>query len=300
MKILITGSEGNIGSQLVPYLRNQGHEVYGIDTKQRFAQKFITADVTTPGDLFRVFDFVRPDVVIHLAAMVSRVTCEVAPVHTVQTNIAGTANVIELCKDFKAKLLYFSTSEVYGNKDGQLYESDEPEPNNLYGLSKWLGEQLVQYHVTQGLDALVVRPFMFYHETEDQGDHRSAMIRFATGLLNGEKIVVHAGSVRSWLHMNDAVRIIEKLCHVQGFYTVNVGHPDCIRTEALAMLLCEATGRDYNEAVICADLPGRMTLVKRPDLRLQTELTGIVPEVDVETGLRLVVYHLRETSSNRK
>ena len=85
-----------------------------------------------------------------------------------------------------------------------------PRPNNRYGLSKLLGEQLVEYEVrTHGLEAVVLRPFMMYDENEDLGDHRSAMIRFSSELALGRPIEVHRGSGRSWLHVTDAVRAIE-------------------------------------------------------------------------------------------
>lgn len=67
-----------------------------------------------------------------------------------------------------------------------------PQPNNRYGLSKLLGEQLVGYEVrTNGLRAVSLRPFMGYDEDEEFGAHRSAMIRFAYGLATGQPIEVH-------------------------------------------------------------------------------------------------------------
>jgi nucleoside-diphosphate-sugar epimerase len=70
-----------------------------------------------------------------------------------------------------------------------------PRPNNRYGLTKLLGEQLVDYEVAQhGLRAVTLRPFMIYDENEDFGDHRSAMIRFAHDLARGRPIQVHRGS----------------------------------------------------------------------------------------------------------
>jgi nucleoside-diphosphate-sugar epimerase len=293
MKIIVTGSEGNIGSLLVPYLKSQGHEVYGIDIRQRFAPDYMTADINAAADIALAFQSFKPQVVIHLAAMVSRVTSEKSPALTIQTNLGGTSNIIQLCKAVGAKLIFFSTSEIYGNTGGILYESDQPQPNNLYGLSKWLGEQLVTYEVTKGLDALIVRPFMFYHETETTGDHRSAMIRFIYDLMHGNKAVVHKGSVRSWLHLDDGVAIIEKLCHVKGFYTVNVGHPEAVKTEALAYLICDFLGLDFDSSVELTDLPERMTLTKYPSLSVQAELTAYLPKISLKEGVSRVINNLK-------
>jgi len=293
MKILITGSEGNIGTVLVPYLKQAGHVVYCIDIRQKFADDYLTADINNAADMAHAFYEFKPNVVIHLAAMVSRITSEKSPALTIATNLGGTSNVIQLCKGVGAKLLYFSTSEVYGNLGGLLYESDAPQPNNIYGLSKWLGEQLVTYEVRNGLDALIVRPFMFYHENETIGEHRSAMIRFAHGLATGQKITVHEHSTRSWLHLDDGVRIIEKLCDKSFFCTVNVGHDCVIHMTTLAHMMCDYLDIDFDDHVKITPLPERMTLTKIPSLLLQNELTGHVPVIGIEQGVKRVIDRVR-------
>ena len=97
--------------------------------------------------------------------------------------------------------------------------------------------------------------------------------------------------------MDDAVKIIERLCHVTEYYTVNMGHPEVIATEKLAMMLCELTGRNYDQAVESIPQPGRMTLVKCPSLLLQEKLTGYKPAISIEQGVNRVIDYLL---SNRK
>ena len=99
----------------------------------------------------------------------------------IATNLAGINNVLQLCKRAEARCVFFSSSEVYGPQLRPMDDSRSvPQPNNRYGLSKWLGEQLVEYEVrTSGLRAVTLRPCMIYDEDEDVGEHRSAMIRFA-------------------------------------------------------------------------------------------------------------------------
>ncbi|WP_204273092.1 hypothetical protein, partial [Enterobacter hormaechei] len=58
------------------------------------------------------------------------------------------------------------------------------------------------------------------------GDHRSAMIRFASNLALGKPIQVHGGSARGWFHVSDAVRAIEAASRVEDYAVVNIGHPD--------------------------------------------------------------------------
>lgn len=296
MRILITGSEGNIGSYLVPELIRNGHDVFGIDIRQGFRHNYRVCDITKPVDMTMVFDAFKPDVVYHLAAMVSRVTCELSPSLTVDTNISGTNNVIQMCKRYGAKMINFSTSEIYGNIGGLLKE-DRPDinPNNIYGITKYMAEQLVKYEISNGLRAITVRPFMIYHENETFGINHSAMIRFAEGLLIGQKITVHKGASRSWIHMKDAVKVLSGLAQCQQDVTMNIGDDRVVDMEYIARYMCDMTGLKYESCVTEEDLPPRMTLTKIPDITTMRKVTGIIPEYDIESGIRLVV----ETAKTR-
>src|SRR5215210_5339005 len=204
-KALVLGSEGNIGAPLTRHLMATGWEVLEADIRPGWRDRYVMADINHPVDLLPAFDW-EPTVVFLLSAMVSRVTCEQASSLAIATNLSGVNNVLQLAKRAKSKVVFFSTSEVYGPHCDPMDETDSnPKPNNRYGLSKLLGEQLVEYEVrTHGLDAVVLRPFMVYDENEDLGDHRSAMIRFSSELALGRPIEVHRGSARSWLHITDA------------------------------------------------------------------------------------------------
>lgn len=291
-RILLIGSEGNIGTKLAPHLRSQGHEVYRCDQIQNYADDYSVVNILQPIDLLRVFEEFEPEVVYLLAAMVSRVTCEDSPGLTIDTNLSGLNNVIQLCKNYDSRLIYFSTSEVYGNIGGKLHEDRECKPNNIYGLTKYLGEQLVQYFL---MDAIIVRPFMFYDEDETRGDHRSAMIRFCYHLIRKEKITVHKGSRRSWMHISDAVKVLERLLYVHSDENiiVNIGSEDLIKTEELAAMICNKLRVKYEDYVIEEPLPGKMTLDKQPDTSRQYKLTGVLPLVDLQSGIDRVLTKLR-------
>ena len=295
MRILVTGSEGNIGRKLVPYLQKQGHQVHRCDIVEHFADDYTLGNINTLGDFYTAFVRFKPQVVFNLAAMVSRMTCENSPGMTIETNVYGLYNVIALCRQFGARLFYFSTSEVYGNIGGTLQEGRQDlSPNNLYGLSKWLGEKLVQYEVTKGLDAIIVRPVMFYDEDETLGQHRSAMIRFAENLLRGNKITVHKNARRSWMHISDGVAILERLLYVKGFHIINIGSAEVVTMKAFATLMCAYLGLQYDDVACEVDLPERMTLEKLPDTTLQVQLTNYVNRVDLKTGIRLVLDRVKQ------
>lgn len=286
-KALVIGSEGNIGKPLVKYLRERGYKVVTTDIKPGFKPDYYVADITKPVDLIKAFEF-KPDYVFHLAAMVSRVTCEQSASMAVDTNLVGTQNIIELTKKYGAKLINFSTSEVYGPNSEMMDENIRPEPNNRYGMSKLLAEQLVEYEVkNHGLKAVTLRPFMMYDENEDLGDHRSAMIRFACDLARGKEIEVHNGSARGWLHVSDAVRAIEAATKVEEYCVINIGNPDVRPISELAEMIRKQLNADI-KLVKQIELPERMTLVKKPNLLRQKELLGIDELVTLERGVELV------------
>jgi nucleoside-diphosphate-sugar epimerase len=293
MKILVTGSEGNIGKVLVPYLNKCGHTVFRCDQVQGFGKNYLTVNILSAGDLFTAFDNFRPDVVFHLAAMVSRITCEASPNLTMDTNLSGLNNVIQLCKTFESRLIYFSTSEVYGNIGGLLSEDRKCKPNNLYGLSKYLGEKLVEYERTKGLKAITVRPFMLYHEDENTGEHRSAIIRFTEALIKKQRITVHIGSSRSWLHLEDGVQMLEKLLYYQ-FDIINIGSPEQITTKKLVEIICEKLDLNYSDYATEIPLPERMTLKKMPDLSKQYVLKNSHKFIKLENGIERVLNRLKE------
>jgi nucleoside-diphosphate-sugar epimerase len=296
MKVLAIGSEGNIGGPLVEYLRTQGQEVYSTDIKPGYRPEYAMADINHPVDLLDAFDW-GPDVVYLMAAVVSRVTCEQAGSLAVATNIGGVNNIVQLVKRAGAKLIYFSTSEVYGPTE-ELMDEDvsTPRPNNRYGLTKYLGEQIVDYEVrTHGLQAVTVRPFMFYDENEALGDHRSAMIRFAQGLAEGKPVEVHGGTSRSWMHISDAVRALYATMFVDHYEVINIGHPDVVETTALAEMF--RTRLDAPRSLLnIIEQPGRMTPTKVPALNKQRDLLGIVPAVDVEEGVARVAARFRASA----
>ena len=293
-KALVLGSEGNIGMPLVKHLRASGVDVLESDIKPGWRDGFLMADINHPVDLLPAFDW-KPDVVFLLSAIVSRVTCEQASSLAISTNLGGINNVLQLAKRAGSRVVFFSTSEVYGPECDPMDERlSDPKPNNRYGLSKLLGEQLVEYEVrTHGLKACVLRPFMMYDENEELGDHRSAMIRFTSDLVLGRPIHVHRGSMRSWLHVSDAVRAIEAAAALDHYAVINIGHPDVMPIESLAEMIRSTVGADPS-LVRINDLPQRMTLVKRPTLERMQSILGVTPTVSVQHGVRLVCARVRE------
>jgi len=294
MLALIIGSEGNIGKPLVNYLKIRGYDVLEIDIHNGYREDYLVADINHPIDLLPAFDK-KPDVVFLLSAMVSRVVCEQASSLSVSTNLAGINNVIQLCKRSNSKLIFFSTSEVYGPGCETMSETEiNLKPNNRYGLTKLLGEKLVEYEVDNyGLRAMVLRPFMIYDEYEEPGEHRSAMIRFVTKLVAGKPVEVHKNCERSWLHVSDAVRAIEQAVYIDKYMIINIGNDKIISVESLARLICKELNVS-EDLIQLIEQPKQMTKIKNPQLDRQRYILKVVPKVGIGEGIKQVCKVARE------
>lgn len=137
MKILVTGANGQLGYDVVKELQKQNIECYGVTRKD-----FDLVDFEATKKFIVHY---MPDVVIHCAAYTAVDKAEDERGLCYLVNASATENIAEICKKINAKMLYISTDYVFdGTKDG-LYEVDDiPNPINVYGKTKLLGEQAVQ------------------------------------------------------------------------------------------------------------------------------------------------------------
>ena len=140
MKVLVTGSQGQLGYDVIKELRSRGHEALGFDLPE--------LDITDEAAVLAVFDRVKPDAVIHCAAWTAVDAAEesgnIAKVFAV--NEGGTRNLAAACKRTGAKLLYLSTDYVFDGQGSAPWGADETRyaPLNEYGKSKLAGENAVR------------------------------------------------------------------------------------------------------------------------------------------------------------
>ena len=140
MKVLVTGSKGQLGYDVIKELCSRRHEALGFDLPE--------LDITDEAAVQAVFDRVKPDAVIHCAAWTAVDAAEesgnIAKVFAV--NEGGTRNLAAACKRTGAKLLYLSTDYVFDGQGSAPWRADETRfaPLNEYGKSKLAGENAVR------------------------------------------------------------------------------------------------------------------------------------------------------------
>lgn len=137
MKVLVTGANGQLGYDVVKELQKRNIECFGA-TRQDF-------DIV---DFEATENFIinyMPDAVIHCAAYTAVDKAEDEQGLCYLVNALATENIADICKKINAKMLYISTDYVFdGTKDGFYEVDDEPNPINVYGKTKLLGEEAVQ------------------------------------------------------------------------------------------------------------------------------------------------------------
>ncbi len=137
MKVLVTGINGQLGHDVMGELNKRGHEAVGVDIEEM--------DITDAECVKRVMTQTAPDAVIHCSAYTAVDRAEEEVELCRRVNAEGTKNVAEVCARLDCKLLYLSTDYIFSGEGERPWEpGDEPDPLNVYGLTKFEGEQEIK------------------------------------------------------------------------------------------------------------------------------------------------------------
>ena len=145
MRVLITGASGLLGLNLALDV-SRTHEVLGVDRSKLASPPFrvIQADLLDQDALAGLIDKTRPQAIIHCAAMADVDLCESNPDLAHRTNSELPGLIAGLCARHKIRLIHISTDAVFGGKkDGAYVETDMPDPQGIYAITKLEGERRV-------------------------------------------------------------------------------------------------------------------------------------------------------------
>ncbi len=159
-KLLIISASGLLGSKLYESC-SENYEVYGTyNTHKPEFRNMHQLDVVKRDAIFRLFDEVKPDLVVDTHAVSNVDYCELHPEEAWRTNVEGTKNVAEACKTNGCKLIFISTDYVYdGNKATPYSEKDKPHPINYYGKTKLIAEKVIE---ALDLDYIIARTAVLF------------------------------------------------------------------------------------------------------------------------------------------
>ena len=252
--VLITGGVGYIGSFLEPELIRRGYTVHTMDRVRLVKENYHRGDIIDYIRLREIFDEVQPDIVYHLAGMISRKECEETQQMAITTNQIGTLNVCNLALEHNCRLVHTGSSEEYGTSfmTAGVITEDVPfgRPTSLYSFTKRAASEMIEYfqHV-KDLDAVGLRLFMIYGPREPPTEYRSAIARFIYYALTNQPLPVHRNTSRGWCYIEDIVDAIATMCDeklVKSGDIYNLGCSDLIPTEDLAQMIvkmCESNSK---------------------------------------------------------
>ena len=144
MRILLTGANGVLASEVIKVLNQSSHDIVKTDIK-KFKPDIKSLDICDRDGVFGCFESEKPDYVLHFAAETDVDLCQQEPAHAFSINASGTKNVALACKALGIKLVYTSTAMVFnGNKQAPYIEIDKTDPVNVYGKSKLEGELAIR------------------------------------------------------------------------------------------------------------------------------------------------------------
>jgi len=279
MKVLVTGASGFIGKYLTKELCNAKYDVIGID---RFLGD---GDLVSPDVAFGVIEKHRPDIVVHLAAKAGRLFGEENPTVTVSSNTIATIYVARACAKFNSRLVYVSTSEVFGDC-GQHFVGEKEEgvlPHNLYGLSKKWGEEAACLYANKGLQ--ILRLSMPYGPGLPAGRGRAAIITFLWNAHNRKPITVHRGGRRCLCWIGDLITGMRMVVENGGTGIWSIGRQDneasMLDVARLACSIAEAPLDLIKEI----EPPSNQTIVKRLNVDRLIALSW-KPQVNLYEGMR--------------
>ena len=313
--ILVTGGAGFIGSHLCDKLVEQDNVVICLDNLLTGSQKniahllsrknffFVNQDACLP---FRSKRFTKIDQIYHLASPAdpnvnSPVSYMSYPFETMRVNTIGTWNMCELAIKHNAKLLFASTSEVYG--DPQKSPQDEEYrgnvsttgPRSVYDEAKRFGETIISAFVRlKGLNARTVRIFNTYGPGMNIKEGR-AVVNFIKQAIANELMTIYGDGrqTRSFCYIDDQISglLLAMEKGVKG-EVYNIGNDDERIILDFAKIIKKLT--KSNSEIGFEKLPEDDPLQRKPDISKARKLLGWMPRTSLEEGLKLTIGYFRK------
>ena len=315
---LVAGGAGFLGSHLINALVDQGHRVVVIDNLSTGHVRNLEHAISTGRVTFIYADISQPYVelrtviakatsepisrVFHLASPASPKAYGAHPWETLQVNAIGTMSLVEVAVEHKARLLYASTPEVYGeplvHPQAETYfgNVDPVGIRSCYYEGKRFGEAAVAAAVrVLGLDGRIVRLFNCYGPAMDDADGRLIPELFHAVEAN-LPLPIHGNGkqTRSMTFIDDAIAILlwamERPQHVD-VQPLNIGNDEEHTVEEIARAVAAVAGVPFDPKY----LPAREAdpQIRRPDLTLARSY-GLDAPTSLEEGLRATHRWLRE------
>jgi UDP-glucuronate decarboxylase len=313
MHILITGGTGFIGNHLCRKLVNAGNRVVCLDNN-------FTGSLSNIQDLLEnpLFTFLEHDVIehihidelfdqiYHLACPASPVAYQHDPIKTLKTCFLGTLNILGFAKRCGARVLFTSTSEVYG--DPAISPQVEEYWGNVnsigirscYDEGKRVAETLMmEYHKSHNIPIRIARIFNTYGPMMDKCDGR-VVSNFINQCLENKDITIYGdgSQTRSFCYVDDTVEgLVRLMNNDETIGPINIGNPFEITIKMLCERLLEKI--DTQSQIIYKPLPSDDPMKRKPDITKATSILKWSPKIGLDEGLcKTIAYFMKKMDTS--
>jgi len=293
MKVFLVGGFGFIGKRFIRKFTDS-HEITVYATKQDIqnANKVLDLEkisieegLVEEQKLGEIVKKHNPDVVVHLAALTGLVKCHNNPEDAFKINVYGTHNVVNACIRASCKLIFISSREVYGETINDSSKEDDPMlPNNVYGLTKKIGEDLIRLASQKnGLDYTILRLTNVYGP---DGDQYGAQVIIKKAISDGIIPILGGTQRLNYVYVDDVVDVINLVLDNEksSKQIFNVGSKDTVTIDEYAKKVVESLGTDIK----LEHKPMRETETSNfePNLEKLGKVLGITPKTTLEDGIK--------------
>ena len=299
MKTLVTGGAGFIGCAVIDKLQREGDEIFVVDNlsfgKREFINiddaHFFQADILDAQTIDNIFNAVRPDRVIHLAAVHFIPYCNQHPFESSNINIRGTIHILNSCKKYQVQKVFFaSTAAVYPIYDEAVSENHPTGPMDIYGLSKLTGEHLCnEFHLQTGVPVIICRFFNAFGPNETNPH----LIPEIQNQINAGLRKIKLGNLtpkRDFIHTSDMANAVHSLMSYdsKGIDIYNLGRG----IEYSVTEIVDAFSRQLGEKIEIEVDESRVRKVERMHLLADVsklKSTGWQPLIGIDEGIATLI-----------
>lgn len=307
-KAVVTGGAGFIGSYLCDLLISKGCEIVCVDNLITGSEKNIKHLLKNKNFRFIKEDVIKDrireknlDFVFHFASPASPSAYQKYTKETALVNSVGTLNMLNLALSNKARFLFASTSEVYGDpKEHPQKETYWGNVNSFgtrscYDESKRFGETITYVYIHKyGLDARVVRIFNTYGPKMQKDDGR-VVSNFINQSIKDKPLTIYGdgSQTRSFCYVSDLVWGIEKVIFKKGLkgQIFNLGNPEEYKILDFAKKIKKLT--QSKSEITFKPLPKDDPKQRRPDISKAKKFLGWTPKVSVDEGLKKTIEYYK-------
>ena len=298
MKFAVTGGAGFVGNNIVRLLVSKGHSVVVIDNLNTGKKDnlegvlekidFHEIDIRDYNEIEKIFKNI--DGIFHEAALTIVQESFEKEKEYYDVNVKGTENIFKIAKKYKKKVVYASSSSIYGDtKEIPIKENFERTPINPYGHTKLEDEFLAEKYSKDGLSVIGLRYFNIFGKGQT-GSYAGVITQFIRKLSENMNPVIFGDGtqIRDFIHVSDIAQAnLSAMLSVtnSGFFNVGTGIPTKIKD--LAKIMAEIYGKNF-EPIFQNALDGDVK-ISQADIELTKKMLNWESEIKLKEGLKKFV-----------